>query len=126
MRLKLARNCLLNTMMGKSLRETGEQHREVCFRLVLSRGFLPAEGVYNRVLEAHGHTLGKLLLDWHSSHTNLGSGEMSLCVVTRNVTCWCEMLCAGVKGSCLHRPENWLMRQLIDLRDKAGAQNRIY
>jgi hypothetical protein len=22
------------------------------------------------------------------------------------------MLCAGVEGSCLHRPENWLMRQL--------------
>jgi hypothetical protein len=22
------------------------------------------------------------------------------------------MLCAGVKGPCLHRPEYWLMRQL--------------
>jgi hypothetical protein len=24
------------------------------------------------------------------------------------------MLCASVKGSCLHRPENWLIRQLND------------
>jgi hypothetical protein len=24
------------------------------------------------------------------------------------------MLRAGVKGPCLHRPENWLMRQLND------------
>jgi hypothetical protein len=25
-----------------------------------------------------------------------------------------KMLCAGVKGPCLHRPENWLVRQLND------------
>jgi hypothetical protein len=25
-----------------------------------------------------------------------------------------EVLQAGVKGPCLHRPENWLMRQLND------------
>jgi hypothetical protein len=24
------------------------------------------------------------------------------------------LLCAGVEGSCFHRPENWLMRQLND------------
>jgi hypothetical protein len=24
------------------------------------------------------------------------------------------LLCAGVEGSCLHRAENWLMRQLND------------
>jgi hypothetical protein len=25
-----------------------------------------------------------------------------------------RLLCAGVKGPCLHRPENWLARQLND------------
>jgi hypothetical protein len=25
-----------------------------------------------------------------------------------------KMLCAGVDGPCLHKPENWLMRQLND------------
>jgi hypothetical protein len=30
------------------------------------------------------------------------------------VKCWCEVLWASVKGPCLHRPENWFMRQLID------------
>jgi hypothetical protein len=25
-----------------------------------------------------------------------------------------EVLQAGVEGPCLHRPENWLVRQLID------------
>jgi hypothetical protein len=25
-----------------------------------------------------------------------------------------ELLCAGVKGPCLHKPENWLVRQLND------------
>jgi hypothetical protein len=24
------------------------------------------------------------------------------------------LLCAGVEGPCLHRPENWLLRQLND------------
>jgi hypothetical protein len=28
--------------------------------------------------------------------------------------CQYEMLWAGIKGPCLHRPENWLVRQLID------------
>jgi hypothetical protein len=27
--------------------------------------------------------------------------------------CLFEVLQAGVEGPCLHRPENWLMRQLI-------------
>jgi hypothetical protein len=44
----------------------------------------------------------------------------------RSVTCWCEMLQANVEGSCLHRPENWLVRQLFDLRGKADTQSRIY
>jgi hypothetical protein len=43
-RPKLARSCWSNTMMGNSLRETGrdrqgEQQKEVCIWLVLSRGF---------------------------------------------------------------------------------------
>jgi hypothetical protein len=28
--------------------------------------------------------------------------------------CWFEVLQAGIEGSCLYRPENWLVRQLID------------
>jgi hypothetical protein len=28
---------------------------------------------------------------------------------------WFEVLQAGVEGPCLHRPENWLVGQLIDL-----------
>jgi hypothetical protein len=44
MRPKLARSCWFDTMMGKSLRRTGterdrEKRKEVCFWLVLSRGF---------------------------------------------------------------------------------------
>jgi hypothetical protein len=62
---------------------------------------------------AHGHTLSNLLLVWCSSHNDLVPGEMSLCAVTRNVMCQCEMLWTGVKGSCLHRPENWLLRKLL-------------
>jgi hypothetical protein len=31
------------------------------------------------------------------------------------VICWFEVLQTGVQGPCLHRPENWLLRQLIDL-----------
>jgi hypothetical protein len=44
------------------------------------------------------------------------------------------LLCAGVEGPCLHRPENWLMRQLTDepkpeykvgfIREKAKATAR--
>jgi hypothetical protein len=129
-RPKLARSCWFDTMMGKSLMKTGteremEQHREVCFWLVLSRRFPPA-GASSRAAETHSHTLGKLLLVWCSSHTDLGPGEMSLPAVARNVTCWCEMLWARVKGHCLHRPENWLVRQLIGLWAKAGTRGRIY
>jgi hypothetical protein len=31
-----------------------------------------------------------------------------------SVTCRCEVLRAGVESPCLHRPENWLVKQLID------------
>jgi hypothetical protein len=68
------------------------------------QGVSPA-GVSSRVLEVYVCTLVKLLLVWSSSHTDLGPGEMSLHVVSRNVTCQCEMLWAGVEGPCLHRPE---------------------
>jgi hypothetical protein len=30
------------------------------------------------------------------------------------VKCWFEVLQASVEGPCLHRPENWLTRQLKD------------
>jgi hypothetical protein len=108
-------------MMGKSLRKTGTErerqgkwHREVCFWIVLTRGF-PPEGVSSRAPEAHGRTLGKLLLAWCSVILTLVQ-ERCPFVVARNVTCQCEMLWAGVEGSCLHRPENWLVRQLIETR----------
>jgi hypothetical protein len=47
LRPELARSSWIDTMMGRSLRQTGrdrqgEQHREVCFWLVLSSGFPPA------------------------------------------------------------------------------------
>jgi hypothetical protein len=48
-RPKLARSCWFDTMMGKSLRKTGtererqgEQSKDMCFWLILSRGFPPA------------------------------------------------------------------------------------
>jgi hypothetical protein len=122
----LARSCWSDTVMGKSLRKTGtererdgEQHREVCFWLVLSRGFLLA-GVSSRALEAHSRTLGKLLLVWHSVVPTVVQ-EQCLFVQLPG------MLQAGVDGSCLHAPKNWLVRQQIDLRDnKVSTQSRIY
>jgi hypothetical protein len=55
MRPELARSGWLDTMMGKSLRKIGrdrqgKQHKEVCFWLVLSRGFPPA-GSSSRALD---------------------------------------------------------------------------
>jgi hypothetical protein len=52
MRPELAKSGWLDTMTGKSLRKIGrdsqgEQHKEVCFWLFLSRGFPPA-GVSSR------------------------------------------------------------------------------
>jgi hypothetical protein len=93
MRLKLARSCSFDYMMGKSLRKIGrdrqcKQRKEVYFWLVLSRGF-PPRGASSRVPDTHGHTLGMLLLAWHSSHTDLGPGEMSLCAVAK-------MLCVSL------------------------------
>jgi hypothetical protein len=32
--------------------------------------------------------------------------------------CWFEVLWAGVEGPCLHKPENWLVRQLINWEPK--------
>jgi hypothetical protein len=87
-------------------RETGEQHKEVCFWLDLSRGFPPV-GVPSTVPEAHDHTLGKLLLVWCSVIPGL--------VQERCPFMWSpEMLQAGVKSSCCHRPKNWLVGQRID------------
>jgi hypothetical protein len=31
-----------------------------------------------------------------------------------SITCWFEVLQASVEGPCLHRPGNWLVRQLKD------------
>jgi hypothetical protein len=76
----------------------GERHREVCFWLVLSRGFPPA-GASSRVSEAHSHTLGKLLLVWCSTILTL--------VQERCPFMWSpEMLQAGVESSCLYGPKN--------------------
>jgi hypothetical protein len=30
------------------------------------------------------------------------------------IMCWFEVLQTGVKDPCLHGPENWLVRQLVD------------
>jgi hypothetical protein len=35
-------------------------------------------------------------------------------MVAKNVTCKFEVLQVSVKGPCFYRPENWLVRQLID------------
>jgi hypothetical protein len=32
-----------------------------------------------------------------------------------SVMCQCKVFLASVEGPCLHRPENWLVRQPIDL-----------
>jgi hypothetical protein len=84
--------------------------------LVLSRGFPPA-GASSRAPDTHGHTLGMSLFVWCSSCTDLGPEEKSLCGC-QNVMCQFEVLQAGVKGPCLHRPENWLMRHLINYEPK--------
>jgi hypothetical protein len=87
-------SCLFDIMTGKSLRKIGrdrqgEQCKEICFWLVLSREFPPA-GASSRVLDTYSHTLGMPLWVLCSSHTNLGPGEMSLRVVAK-------MLCTGLK-----------------------------
>jgi hypothetical protein len=92
MRPKLAWSCWFDTMKGKSIRKTGtemgEQRKEVCFWLVLSRGFPQQEN-------PPGHQNSQLYLRhapvvWHSSNTNLGPGEMSPHEVAK-------MLCPGLK-----------------------------
>jgi hypothetical protein len=116
MRPKLAGSCWSDTVMGKSFRKTGtererqgEQHREVCFWLVLSRGFPPA-GVSSRAPEAHGCTLLKLLLVWCSDILTLVKERCPFVQLP-------EMLWADVKGSYLQRPglaceaADWLMGQ---------------
>jgi hypothetical protein len=87
--------------------------QEVCFWLVLRRGFLPAEA-YSRVADTHCHTLGMPLLVWGSSHTDLGPEEKSL-HGHQNLMCQFEVLRDIVQGLCLHSPENWFVGQLIDL-----------
>jgi hypothetical protein len=84
-------------MMEKSLRRTGtererqgERHREVCFWLVLSRGFPPA-GLSSRARAAYSCTFGKLLLVWCSVILTLVQ-ERCPFMVARNVTPWYEML----------------------------------
>jgi hypothetical protein len=52
-----------------------------------------------------------------------------------SVICWFKALWAGVEGPCLHRPENWLVRQLIGepklvyevrfIRKKGKATTRV-
>jgi hypothetical protein len=74
----------------------------------------PPQGVsssrsVNRVQETHSHALGMPLLVWHSSHTDLGPGDHGY------VICQSEVLWAHIKSPCLHRPENWLVGQLIEL-----------
>jgi hypothetical protein len=82
--------------MGKFLRKIGSErererqetrHREVCFWLVLSRGFPPAV-VSSRAPEAYGCTLGKLLLVWCSVIVTLVQ-ERCPFMVTRNVAGLC-------------------------------------
>jgi hypothetical protein len=79
MRPELARSGWLDTMMGKYHRKIGrdrqgEQHKEVCFWLVLSRGF-PQQEHPAGCRTLNGHTLGMALFVWHSSHTDLGPEE---------------------------------------------------
>jgi hypothetical protein len=73
--------------MGYSLRKTGTER--VTGRVAQGSLLLvsPQQGVSGRVLRAHGHTLGKLLLVWFSSHIDLGRREMSLHVEARSVKC---------------------------------------
>jgi hypothetical protein len=50
----------------------------------------------------------------HPSNVDLGfefTWEWLMVIVMSR----CEVLLASLEGPCLHRPENWLMRQLIDL-----------
>jgi hypothetical protein len=81
LRPELARSSWLDTMMGMSLRKIGrdrqgEQCKEVCFWLVLSRGFPPA-GASSRVPDTQQSHLRHDPV-WHSRYINLGSEERSL------------------------------------------------
>jgi hypothetical protein len=111
LRPELARSSWLDTMMGKSLRKIGrdrqgKQCKDVFFWLVLSRGF-PQQKHPAGCQTLNGHTLGMPLLVWHSRHTNLGPEERKSLCGHQNDTYQCQ-------GPCLHRPENWLVRQLND------------
>jgi hypothetical protein len=86
MKPKLARSCWFDTMTGKSLRKTGtERERERqggaaqgSLLLASAQQEVSPSRSISRAPEAHGCTLGKLLLVWCSSHTDLGPREMSL------------------------------------------------
>jgi hypothetical protein len=47
-------------------------------------------------------------------HENALSSPWCGCLCTLLVMCQFEVLWASVEGPCLHRPENWLVGQLID------------
>jgi hypothetical protein len=61
-------------------------HREICFQLVFSRGFLPAR-ISIRVLDTHSCTLGRLQLIWRSTLLTLVQ-ERCPFMVARNVAGW--------------------------------------
>jgi hypothetical protein len=46
--------------------------------------------------------------------------------MSESVICQGEMFWVSVESPCLHRTENWLMRQLTDLWGKAYTQSRIH
>jgi hypothetical protein len=75
--------------MGKSLRKTGTEREaqgaaQGSQLLDSNQQEVPPAGVFSRALEAHSHTLGKLLLVWHSVLLTLVQ-ERCPFVVARNV-----------------------------------------
>jgi hypothetical protein len=65
-----------------------------------------------RMLDNHGHFLGSPF-QFGTTCTYIGSDEMSL-RDHKMLRASVKVLQAGVKGPCLPRPGNWLVRQLND------------
>jgi hypothetical protein len=130
MRPKLARSFWFDTMMGTSLRETGTQRETgwaVQGSLLLAspqQGVSPnrsiQQGTGNSWLHLRHAPVGLAL----KSYRPWSRRKVPLCLPKCYVQL--EVLQASVGGPCLPRPENWFMRQLIDLKAKVGIWSRIY
>jgi hypothetical protein len=127
MKPKLARSCWFNTKvpLEDRKRQTGWAAQGSLILVSPQQGVLPRRSIQQGARHSWLHlrlALAGLVLKSYRpwSKRNVPSCDH------QNITCWFEVLWASVEGPCLHKPGNWLMRQLIDLWAKAGIWNRIY